>query len=90
MPTLSAMKMERIITPTHTMGISPQVRYAINSSLAFTLGTNFGWKSFHQNDERDTKIYSVSPSVDIKTGAKGSLRSWWNHWQRKLWYRYLF
>lgn len=58
----------------HTMGVSPQVRYAINSSLSFTLGTNFGWKNFHKNEERDTKIYSVSPSVDIKTGAKGSLR----------------
>lgn len=57
-----------------SVGFAPQFRYQATEKVALNLESNFNWKHFIGNGDRDTLSYSVSPGLDFRTCGQGSFR----------------
>jgi outer membrane protein len=55
------------------LGLAPQVRYAVLSSLDLNLATIAGRRLYFNDENRDATIASVSPSIDLKTPNAGTV-----------------
>lgn len=56
-----------------SVGISPQVRYALNKNLSVSLGTNLSDKHYKENSARDSISKSISPSISWAVSDKTNL-----------------